>query len=190
MAWGWDKFPQAVNWDSNIGNQNKNTSCCGKDEQSFLSAWIQEWNKTEEECWNGWELLFWTPTIFNTLVCWADGTNESSTNRLTFQVFFFFIMFYNLRALKTLYSHFCNFIKKNKKNWKVFFKQFCEPGYYIVDWRIFVVSSRNTYYNLENQPWKCLSDWGMLLNETCFYSDMMHTVLELDNAVLDIPLLF
>ena len=27
----------------------------------------------------------------------------------------FFILFYRLRALKTLYFYFCNFIKKNKK---------------------------------------------------------------------------
>ena len=49
---------------------------------------------------------------YNTLVCWADGTNDSSTKRLMFQVFFFFIISYKLRALKTLYFHFCNFIKK------------------------------------------------------------------------------
>ena len=28
---------------------------------------------------------------YNTLVCWAYGTNDSSTKRLTFQVFFFII---------------------------------------------------------------------------------------------------
>ena len=45
------------------------------------------------------------------LVRWADGTNDSSPKHLTFQVFFF-INSYRLRALKTLYFHFCNFIKK------------------------------------------------------------------------------
>ena len=43
----------------------------------------------------------------------ADGTNDSSTKHLTFQVFFFIISF-RLRAIKTLYIHFCNFIKKMK----------------------------------------------------------------------------
>ena len=40
-----------------------------------------------------------------------DGTNDSSTKRQTFQVFFF-ISSYRLSALITLYFHFCNFIKK------------------------------------------------------------------------------
>ena len=55
------------------------------------------------------------------LVRWADGTNDSSTKRLTFQVFFFIIS-NRLRALKSLYFHFCNFIKK--KNERVFGKNF------------------------------------------------------------------
>ena len=75
----------------------------------------------------------------------------------------FFILFCRLRALKTFYFYFCNFIKKNKKiNLKNFWKEFCkkswkkivlgtsdawskirlshrpsEPVYYIVNWRIF-----------------------------------------------------
>ena len=49
---------------------------------------------------------------YNTLVQWADGTNDSSTKILTFQVFFFFINSYRLRALKTLYFYFCKYIKK------------------------------------------------------------------------------
>ena len=57
------------------------------------------------------------------LVRWADGTNDSSPKHLTFQVFFF-INSYRLRALKTLYFHFCNFIKKI--NWKGFCKEFCK----------------------------------------------------------------
>ena len=70
--------------------------------------------------------------------------------------YFFFIISYRLRALKTLYFHFC------KINWNDFCKEFCkklwkkiilgtsdawstshlshqpsEPAYYIVDWRIY-----------------------------------------------------
>ena len=48
---------------------------------------------------------------YNTLVRWANGTNDSSNKHLTFQVFFFIIS-YRLMALKTLYFHFFNFIKK------------------------------------------------------------------------------
>ena len=41
-----------------------------------------------------------------------------------------FYTFYRLRALKTLYFYFCNFIKKNKKiNWKDFFKEFCKKSW-------------------------------------------------------------
>ena len=50
---------------------------------------------------------------YNTLVCLADGTNDSSTKPLTFQVFFYKIS-YRLRELKTLYFHFCIYVKKNK----------------------------------------------------------------------------
>ena len=58
---------------------------------------------------------------YNKLVRWADGTNDSSTKRLMFQEFFFIIS-YRLRALKTLYFHFCNFIKKKIE--RVFAKNF------------------------------------------------------------------
>ena len=34
---------------------------------------------------------------YNKLVCWADGTNDSSTKRLTFQVFF--IISYRLQEI-------------------------------------------------------------------------------------------
>ena len=44
-----------------------------------------------------------------TLGCLDDGTNESSTKSLMFQLLFFYT-FYRLRAPKTLY--FYNFIKK------------------------------------------------------------------------------
>ena len=41
-----------------------------------------------------------------------------------------FYTFYRLRALKTLYFYFCNFIKKNKKiNWKDFCKEFCKKSW-------------------------------------------------------------
>ena len=59
---------------------------------------------------------------YNTLVRWADGTNDSSTKHLTLQVFFFIIS-YRLRALKTLYFHFCNFIKKLKNKLKGFLQR-------------------------------------------------------------------
>ena len=57
------------------------------------------------------------PTIYN-MIRWFAGLMGQMTRRpsvVTFQVFFFIIS-YRLRALKTLYFHFCNFIKKNKKN--------------------------------------------------------------------------
>ena len=102
------------------------------------------------------------------LVCWANETNDSSTKCLTFQVFFFIIS-YRLRALKTLYFHFCNSIKK--KNWKGFCKELqkkimlgtsdawsmshlshwpSEPAYYIEDCRI-------------------CSNWSMFLFSQCSY---------------------
>ena len=58
-----------------------------------------------------------------------DGTNKSSTKSLMFQLLLFYA-FYRLRALKTLYFYFCNFIKKNKKiNWKDFCKEFCKKSW-------------------------------------------------------------
>ena len=51
------------------------------------------------------------------MVRWADGTNDSATKRLMFQVFFLIISD-RLRALKTLYFHFC------KKKWKGFCIEF------------------------------------------------------------------
>ena len=110
---------------------------------------------------HGWRQLKSVNLQYITLGCLDDGTNESSTKSLMFQVLFFYT-FYRLRALKTLYFYFCNFIKKNKKiNWKDFCKEFCkkswkkiilgtsdawstirlshrpsDPAYYIVNWRI------------------------------------------------------
>ena len=48
---------------------------------------------------------------YNTLDCWFAGTNDSSSKRLMFQALFF-LCFLIDRTLKTLYFHFCKFIKK------------------------------------------------------------------------------
>ena len=95
------------------------------------------------------------------LVRWFTRTNDSSTKRLMFQVFFFIIS-YRLRALRTLYFYFCKFIKKIEKLIETMFaKNFArncekkiilgtsdawstshlsqrtsEPAYYILDCRI------------------------------------------------------
>ena len=61
---------------------------------------------------------------YNTLGRWVDGPNDSSTKRLMFQVLFFFIISYRLRALKTLYFYFCKVIKRFKKNEIIFAKNF------------------------------------------------------------------
>ena len=68
---------------------------------------------------------------YNTLARWVNGTNNSSTKRLMFQsLFFLSIISYRLRALKTLYFYFCNFIKKNKKiDRKDFCKEFCKKSW-------------------------------------------------------------
>ena len=64
--------------------------------------------------------MFKNPTIFN-IIHWDDGTNDSSTKHLMFQaLFFFFIISYRLRALKTLYFYFCKFIKKLNNKLKLF----------------------------------------------------------------------
>jgi hypothetical protein len=56
---------------------------------------------------------------YNTLRCWVDGPNDSSTKRLMFQVLFFlFLISYRLRALKALYFYFCKVVKKIKKKLK------------------------------------------------------------------------
>ena len=57
-----------------------------------------------------------------TLGCLDDGTNESSTKSLMFQVLFFYT-FYRLRALKTLYFYFCKVIKKLKNELKGFLQR-------------------------------------------------------------------
>ena len=103
-------------------------------------------------------------TIYNILrwVAWTMG-QMNRWPRVWCSKYYFFYTFYRLRALKTLYFYFCNFIKKNKKiNWKDFCKEFCKkswkkiilgtsdawsmihlshcpsnPAYYIVNWWIF-----------------------------------------------------
>ena len=109
---------------------------------------------------------------YNTLVRLADGTNDSSTKRLTFQVFFFIIS-YRLRALKTLYFHFCNLIKKIKINWKGFCKEFCKILWknnntwnirHLVD-NSFVPSAQQTsvlYCRLTDSKWIYL--WGRFIS--------------------------
>ena len=49
---------------------------------------------------------------YDTLGCLEDGANKLSTKSPMFHVLFF-LTFYKLRALKTLY--FCNFINKMRK---------------------------------------------------------------------------
>ena len=60
-----------------------------------------------------------------TLGCLDDGTNGRP------RVWCSNHYFYRLRALKTLYFHFCNFIKKiyMKINWKDFCKEFCKKSW-------------------------------------------------------------
>ena len=74
-------------------------------------------------------------TIYYAMGCLDDGTNESSTKSLMFQVFIFYT-FYRLRALKTLYFYFCNFIKNKKINWKDFCKEFCKKSWKKKYWNI------------------------------------------------------
>ena len=57
-----------------------------------------------------------------TLGCLDDGTNKSSTKSLMFQILFFYT-FYRLRALKTFYLYFCNFIKKSENRLKGFLQR-------------------------------------------------------------------
>ena len=54
------------------------------------------------------------PLIYN-IIRWFAGPMGQTTSRTSvwrLKYFFFFIIFYRLRALKTIYFHFCNFIKK------------------------------------------------------------------------------
>ena len=52
---------------------------------------------------------------YNTLVCWDDGTNVSSTKHLMFQVFFFFIKSCKILCNKPLHFFFYKITKMKKK---------------------------------------------------------------------------
>ena len=58
------------------------------------------------------------------MICWFAGPMGLTTCRpsVCCSKYFFFIFFHRLRALKTLYFHFCNFVKN--KNWKGFCEEF------------------------------------------------------------------
>ena len=58
-----------------------------------------------------------------TLGCLDNGTNQSSSKSLMFQVLVFHT-FYRLRVLKTLYFYFFNFIENKKKIERSFAKNF------------------------------------------------------------------
>ena len=61
-----------------------------------------------------------------TLGCLDDETNES----LPVPSIIFSYTFFRLRALKTLYFYFCNFIRKIKKiNWKDFWKEYFKKSW-------------------------------------------------------------
>ena len=132
-------------------------------------------------------LLIKNPIIYNIihmLVFWFARTNDSSTNCLTFQVFFFFHNSYRLRAFKTFCFHFCNFIKKTKKKkTKGFLQRILQDfmkkrileksdtwstsrlsnqpsklAYYIVDWRISIYQFKG------NQTIKfCCEFWSKIM---------------------------
>ena len=58
--------------------------------------------------------MLWNPTIFN-IIRWLAGSMGEMTHRPSIwcsKHYFFFVISYRLRALKTLYFHFCKFIKK------------------------------------------------------------------------------
>ena len=94
----------------------------------------------------GSKLLKFDNLQYNTLVRWADGTNNSSTKRLTCQVYFFLIS-YRLRALKTLYIHFCNLKKKIKKIKKINWEGFCKEFFKIL-WKKNALNIRRLVHDL------------------------------------------
>ena len=83
---------------------------------------------------NGWRLKRngWRGTnenIYHIIRCFAGpiGQNNLSTKCL---MYLFFIISHRLMELKTLYFHFCNFIKRYKEiNWKAFSKEFCKKSW-------------------------------------------------------------
>ena len=75
------------------------------------------------ECW----VRMWNPSIYNIIrqVAWTMvQTNRQP--RVWCSKYYFLNIFYRLRALKTLYFYFCNFIKNKKINWNDFCKEFCK----------------------------------------------------------------
>ena len=108
------------------------------------------------------------PTIYN-IMRWFAGPMGQTTRQPSVWRSKYFFFSYRLRALKTLYFHFCNFIKK--MNWKGFCKEFCkilwkkiifgtsetwltsrlshrpsEPAYYIVDCQIWKPRRHSSKY--------------------------------------------
>ena len=69
------------------------------------------------------------PSIYNILrwVAWTMG-QMAHWRSVWHSKYFSFIISYRHRTLKTLYFHFCSFIKKKMKkiNWKDFCKEFCK----------------------------------------------------------------
>ena len=66
--------------------------------------------------------VFWNPTIFD-IVRWFAGSMGHTTHRpsVSCSKFFFFIIYYRLWALKTLYTYFYKVIKKIER---IFAKNF------------------------------------------------------------------
>ena len=76
------------------------------------------------------------------LGCLDDGTNESLTKSLMFQVLFFYT-FYRLRALKILYFYFCNLIKKSENKLQGFLQRILQE----------ILKKNNSTWNI-----RCLVD--------------------------------
>ena len=74
---------------------------------------LQEDNMGKKKIWKKVSFLSWNPSIYNILrwVAWTMGQTNCRP-RVWTSKYFFFIISYRLRALKTLYFHFCNFLKK------------------------------------------------------------------------------
>ena len=70
--------------------------------------------------------MIWNPSIYNIIVRWFAGSLGQMTCRPSVwcSKHYFFIISYRLRALKTLYSYFCKFVKNQKINWTIFAKKF------------------------------------------------------------------
>ena len=71
-------------------------------------------------------VINWNPSIYN-IIGWFAGTPGQKTHWPSvwcFKHYFFFIISYILRVLKTLYFHFCKIVKKNKNKLKQFAKNF------------------------------------------------------------------